>query len=61
MVASLDHKSIEDEEHFLCECPLYSNLRGIYLNAFYLTKLDPDVITEKCSFCAGPMGAAIAT
>jgi hypothetical protein len=33
---SLGHKSIEDEEHFLCECPLYSNLRGIYLNKYKL-------------------------
>jgi hypothetical protein len=22
--------SIEDEVHFLCACPLYSNVRGIY-------------------------------
>jgi hypothetical protein len=28
----LGHKSIEDEAHFLCECPLFSNLHGIYLN-----------------------------
>ena len=36
-----ENRQIDDEYHFICECPIFNNLRGMYINPYY--RIRPNV------------------
>ena len=36
-----ENRQIDDEYHFICECPIFNNLRGMYIKPYY--RIRPNV------------------
>ena len=41
--------TLEDEYHFILECPLYSNIRTLYIKRYYYTRLSMFKLVELMS------------